>query len=109
MIFFVTNFSEWLVDALNEKGWSRSEAAKRGNISASMMDKVINGSSEPGLVFYRGIAKAFKLTLIQVLEKAGEYTPGPNQNEWDNIFERLSLEDQQELLEIARLKAARKK
>ena len=49
------------------------------------------------------------MTLVQVLIMAGEYTPGPNQNEWDNIFEGLSKEDQQELLTIARMKAARKK
>lgn len=109
MIFFVTNFSEWIIGELNSRGWSRSEAARRGKISPSMMDKVITGSSEPGLVFYRGIAKAFEMTLIQVLEKAGEYTPGPNRSEWDNIFDTFSQEDQQELLAIARLKAARKK
>ena len=53
MIFFVMKFAEWIVDELNSRGWSRSEAARRGSISPSMMDKVITGSSEPGLVFPR--------------------------------------------------------
>ena len=54
-------FSEWLDSQLRKHGWSRSEAARRGNISASMMDKVINGYSKPGVKFIEGIARAFNI------------------------------------------------
>ena len=62
-------FSEWIDAELERRGWSRVEAAKRGNISASMIDKVVNEYSEPGIKFLKGIALAFNMTLFQVIQK----------------------------------------
>ena len=62
------NFSEWLDGKLKEKGWSRSEAARRGNVSASMYDKVIRDHAPPGLKFIQGVAKAFKMEVGDVLK-----------------------------------------
>ena len=64
------DFSEWIVSELEKRGWSRSEAARRGDISPSMFDKVINGHSEPGIKFIKGIAKAFKMSDAQVMMRA---------------------------------------
>lgn len=93
---------------LERRGWSRSEAARRGGISASMMDKVIEGYSGAGMKFYRGLAAAFGVSLLEVLQRAGEYDPA-GQDDLDAIFHQLSPEDQAELLEIANLKLDRKK
>ena len=60
-------FSEWLVEELDKRGWSRSEAARRGGLSASMFDKVINGYSKPGVKFIEGIARAFKMSSAEVM------------------------------------------
>jgi len=60
-------FSEWIVAELEKRGWSRSEAARRGKISPSMFDKVINGYSKPGMKFIDGIARAFKVSKSQVM------------------------------------------
>jgi transcriptional regulator with XRE-family HTH domain len=60
------DFSEKIVSELNTRGWSRSEAARRGGISPSMFDKVINGHSEPGIKFLKGIAKAFSIPFLEV-------------------------------------------
>jgi len=60
-------FSEWIVAELEKRGWSRSEAARRGSISPSMFDKVINGYSKPGVKFIDGIAKAFKISSAEVV------------------------------------------
>ena len=60
-------FSEWIVVELEKRGWSRSEAARRGDISPSMFDKVINGHAKPGVKFIQGIAKAFKMTPAEVM------------------------------------------
>lgn len=65
------NFSEWLDRMLEERGWSRSEAARRGGVSASMFDKVINQQSKPGAKFCIGIARAFDIPLSEVLIRAG--------------------------------------
>lgn len=65
-------FSEWLEGLLEERGWSRAEAARRGGISASMYDKVIKQESNPGPKFCMAVARAFDLDLDYVLEKAGK-------------------------------------
>ena len=62
------DFSEWLEAMLDEKGWSRSEAARRGKVSASMYDKVINGHAKPGLKFIEGVARAFKMEVADVMK-----------------------------------------
>jgi transcriptional regulator with XRE-family HTH domain len=62
MYYSIMDFSEWIVSELERRGWSRSEAARRGDISPSMFDKVINGHSKPGLKFIEGIAKAFSIS-----------------------------------------------
>ena len=63
------NFSEWIVAELDHRGWSRSEAARRGGISPSMFDKVINGYAKPGIRFIEGLAKAFGISKHEVLAK----------------------------------------
>lgn len=60
-------FSEWIVGELERRGWSRSEAARRGDISPSMFDKVINGHAKPGMKFIEGIARAFQIPVVEVM------------------------------------------
>jgi transcriptional regulator with XRE-family HTH domain len=64
-------FVTWLNRELDQRGWSRSEAARRGEISASMIDKVIGGFSNPGIEFCKGVSRAFKLPLEDVFRLAG--------------------------------------
>jgi transcriptional regulator with XRE-family HTH domain len=61
------NFAEWITSELNRHGWSRREAARRGGFSASILDKVINGYSKPGIKFLQGLAKAFDISLTEVI------------------------------------------
>jgi len=70
MYHVVMIFSEWIVSELERRGWSRSEAARRGRISASILDKVINQNSKPGLKFFEGIARAFEMDIDDVLSIA---------------------------------------
>ena len=62
-------FAQWLYDELQHRGWSRREAARRGEISASMFDKVIGGYAKPGLEFCNAVARAFKITRQEVLRR----------------------------------------
>lgn len=64
-------FSMWINSELDQRGWSRSEAARRGGFSSSTLDKVIGGFSRPGPVLCRGIARAFGLPDDEVFRKAG--------------------------------------
>jgi transcriptional regulator with XRE-family HTH domain len=107
-------FSEWLDRELDSRGWSRSEAARRGGISASMVDKVINGHAQPGMTFYKGIAQAFEMPLEDVLIKAGEIEKrtedtGPTFWEWLRIWLNANDEERDRLLERAEKFAAENK
>jgi len=105
------NFSEWLTTELSNRGWSRSEAARRGNISPSMFDKVINGYSKPGTRFLDGIALAFGISPIIVYRKAG-ILPDTNIDkttfdDWQHLLAQLSPEEQEEIRQIAVMKVER--
>jgi transcriptional regulator with XRE-family HTH domain len=82
------DFSEWLVKELIARGWSRSEAARRGGISPSMFDKVINGYSRPGVKFIEGVARAFKMSSAEVMLRV---QPSKQEDPWaEEMAFRLS-------------------
>ena len=84
-------FSEWIVEELEKRGWSRSEAARRGGVSPSMFDKVINGYSKPGVKFIEGIAKAFKMSSAEVVMRMHQQKGAdPWVEEMDLKLRRLS-------------------
>jgi transcriptional regulator with XRE-family HTH domain len=113
MYHYDMNFSEWLKLELKNRGWSRSEAARRGNISSSMFDKVINGQSKPGTHFLDGIAQAFGISPIIVYREAG-LLPNVNTDkimfdEWQHLLAQLSPEEQEEMRQIAIMKIERRR
>lgn len=102
------DFATWLDAELQQRGWSRSEAARRGKISASMLDKVITGYARPGLTFYQGVAKAFAMPLEEVMRRAG-ILPMPadatasdrrSVKEAMRQFERLPPDDQRRVSDL---------
>ena len=106
------NFSERVVKELEKRGWSRSEAARRGDISPSMFDKVINGYAEPGMKFLKGISKAFGVSLYEVvswIEGSSESTSELDEAKfegWKYLLEGLSKRDLNILRDIAEKMAA---
>lgn len=66
-----TTFAQWLDQELLNRGWSQSEAARRGGFSSSTLDKVIGGYSRPGLVLCRGLSRAFGVSQDEVFRLAG--------------------------------------
>jgi transcriptional regulator with XRE-family HTH domain len=101
-------FSEWIVSELERRGWSRSEAARRGGISASILDKVINESSKPGLRFFEGIARAFEMELDDILYIAyGSKNPkdeNPRIAKIMHLSKQLEDHEQEEIVEQIKLK-----
>lgn len=111
MYYCSMNFSEWLTKELANRGWSRSEAARRGNVSPSMFDKVINGYSKPGIRFLDGIAQAFGISPVIVYRKAG-LLPDVNTDkitfgDWQGLLAQLTPEEQEEIRQIAVMKIER--
>jgi|GEM_PF-795925 len=111
MYHYDMKFSEWLTAELINRGWSRSEAARRGKISPSMFDKVINGYSKPGTRFLDGIAQAFGIPPIVVYRKAGLLSEVDTDkitfDDWQDILAQLSPEEQEEMRQIAIMKIER--
>ena len=102
----MSKFTQWLNTELNQRGWSRSEAARRGGISASMFDKVINGRANPGLEFCKGVARAFEMPLEDVLRLASILPPLDDSPETEQLLRHISHiadEDKAVLLHIAQL------
>lgn len=109
----MTDFSLWLGQELERRGWSRSEAARRGEISPSSLDKVMGGFGNPGTRFCRGIARAFQISPEEVYRLAGllpaavtdhklVYHIGNNLDErLAKAFGRLDLHDQERLVDLA--------
>jgi transcriptional regulator with XRE-family HTH domain len=85
------DFKEWITQEINKRGWSMREASIKAGLSDSMVGKVVGGYAPPGLVFYRGLAKALDIPLIEILIKAGEVDPADLTDESLNArFSRLS-------------------
>lgn len=103
-MILMEDFVSWLNAELDRRGWSRSEAARRGGISASMFDKVINGYAKPGLDFCVGVSRAFSVSTVEVLQRAGLIPPPPPKTaQWlrlNELWGLLSDEDQERILEI---------
>ena len=66
------NLSKWVHDQLNQRGWSLRELGRRSGIDHSILSKIFNGKREPNLPFYRDLAKAFGVSLEEILRIANE-------------------------------------
>jgi transcriptional regulator with XRE-family HTH domain len=111
MYHFNMNFSEWLTAELDTRGWSRSEAARRGKISPSMFDKVINGYSKPGTRFLDGLAQAFGISPVILYRKAGLLPEGGEQasfEDWQHLLAQLTNDEQEEMRAIIEMKIDRR-
>lgn len=100
------SFAEWLQQELEARSWSRSEAAKRGGISASMFDKVINGYANPGIEFCAGVSRAFKIPADSIMRRAGILPPlpdvTPGLRELNFLYEQLDPQSQENILKMMR-------
>lgn len=81
-------FVAWINSELNQRGWSRSEAARRGGFSPSTLDKVIGGFSRPGPTLCRGLARAFGAPPDEVFRLADLLPTQPKQRP---VRERMRL------------------
>ncbi len=100
------DFAAWITTLREERGWSHSEAARRGGFSASMFDKVVAGQAQPGLDFCRGIAQAFGIPLVEVFRRAHILPAAGDlagQDELAACYQGMSARNRRRLLEIARI------
>lgn len=97
------DFVVWLNQQLDQRGWSRSEAARRGGISASSLDKVIGGFAKPGQRFCQGIARAFGMPVEEVMRLAGILPKSgellPEVRNWNERLLAIPAERRQEAVD----------
>jgi transcriptional regulator with XRE-family HTH domain len=90
-------FVAWLVDEMDSRGWSQSETARRGKISSGMINMVVNRQSGVGVPFCRGIARAFGISVEEVMRRAGILPQSgellPEVRDWNERLEYLTAED----------------
>lgn len=96
----------WIEEELNKRGWSIRELARRAGLSHASVSHVLNGYRNPGVDFCLGIAKAFSVSPISVLEKA-KIIPKMDDEDlsfrelWHHV-RKLSYRDRVRLIQIAR-------
>ncbi len=106
-------FSNWLIDEMQERGWSQSDLARSSGLSRQAISNYVNRKIiTPDENALKAIANALKLTPETVFRAAGLLPPKPEEEvtleEWRYVLSQLTDEDREELLNIARLKIERR-
>jgi transcriptional regulator with XRE-family HTH domain len=101
-------FNEWLDEELKRKGWSRSKLAKMSGFSEAAISLIHTGKRKPGIEVCQAIAKALNLSVETVYSHAG-LLPNKPSNDADftqlkHIFLQMTEEDQEEFLELGRMR-----
>jgi len=97
------NFTNWLYEELNKRGWSQSELARRGKIAQSTISSILTGRSNPGPKACIAIAKAFNMPAELVMRKANlAVAPKatPRKEQLKRYIERLTEKDVEALIHI---------
>lgn len=68
------NFSDWLLAQLNERNWSQSEFGRQTGLTRQAIGNYLSGRT-PDEAALRKIARALKLPIELVFEKAGLLPP----------------------------------
>jgi transcriptional regulator with XRE-family HTH domain len=105
------DFADWLQAELQRRGWNQAELARRSGITSGQISRVLNREQSAGLETMRAVAQALEVSLYDVFVRAGLL---PARSERDSLVQQLidmladlPRADQEEILELARLKVER--
>lgn len=107
------DFAAWLDGEMKDRGWSQSDLSRRSGITTPQISRVINRERFPGIEFCKGVARAFGLKDIQVLEIAGLATDAdakkfsPAVEAIAAMLNDLPESDQEEIRAMVRVKFER--
>ncbi len=107
------DFVTWLLQKIEDRGWTNAEFCRRSGISQAMMSLVINGEREPGDKFCQGVARAFRgdVTVEDVMRLAGRLprmSGDPTIKELVELANQLPPGRREELLEYGKYLARKK-
>lgn len=102
------DFSVWLLEEVNERGWTFAELAKRAGMNTGTLSRVLNETRNPGPDFCTAIARALGIPVEEVFRRAG-LLPQLSANEDEqvirelmDILKNMTPENRQDLLSYAR-------
>jgi transcriptional regulator with XRE-family HTH domain len=99
-------FADWLIEEIQSRDWSRSDLAKKANVSPTAISDVINEKRSPGPDLCTAISKAFNYPPETVFRRAGLLPPQDNQDETTqqalHLFNQLSPHYQDIALDLLR-------
>jgi transcriptional regulator with XRE-family HTH domain len=102
-------FSDWLLEQLNERGWSQSELSHLTGLTRQAISYYLSGKSkQPDEFALQKIAKAFKLPPEDVYRAAGiplsQSTETKVIRQITHLANQLPPEEQQGILEFVKLR-----
>lgn len=98
---------DWVNQELKIRSWSMRELARRADISASTVSRVLSREENPGPKFYQGVARAFGYTLesVERLEFDGTIPQSrlddPAYKDLMELAQKLNEEDLSDVLDYA--------
>lgn len=105
----MNGFPEWLRTELKNRLWKQADLARAANLDTAVVSNLYNGKRGPGEETCRAIARAFDLPVETVYRAAGILPPVAEldalADEVSYLWNRLSEEDQREVLNFLRFKA----
>lgn len=106
-----STFRDWLNNELNKRGWTQSHLAQVAGLSRGTLSNITSGSRGIGQETCNAIARAFQIPPEIVYRAAGLLPPKNDRTqlieELEDVLRKLPPEDQEEILQIARLKLER--
>ena len=64
-------FSEWLQEEMDKRGWSQSDLARNADLNRAVINKLLNGKSQPQPPTLEAISRALKMPLEMTYRAAG--------------------------------------
>jgi transcriptional regulator with XRE-family HTH domain len=102
-----TKFQDWVQSEMDKRGWNQSDLARHANTTRSSINGILTGGKGVGIDLCDSIARAFQIPTETALRAAGFLPQKSENNELvDQILEQVNVldyEDQEEVLQIARL------
>jgi len=75
MEHMTSKLGKWLKQEIDSRGWSIRETARRAGVSHTAVNNALAARGATSLDTYKGLARAFDMSLENVLRSAGELPP----------------------------------
>jgi transcriptional regulator with XRE-family HTH domain len=74
-------FSEWLQAEMDKRGWSQSDLARYADLNRAVINKLLNGKSQPQPATLAAISRALKIPIEMTYRAAGLLPTNPDNDE----------------------------